>query len=173
MIMRLAASVTIMAGCGFLGIIFASALKKRVCRLEEFQNVIKQLEFDIEFSNIPIGESLKRIGGNLEGCMKSVLEYISTQLREQRCADMYSVWKKALERFRSELNLTDDDIKIILEFSKTLGCGDRTSEKNNIRAVLMRLKVAEEEARTQATSNAKMYRGLGFLTGIFIVIVLL
>ncbi len=173
MIVRLAASATIMVGCGLVGIFFASALKKRVYSLEEFQNVIKQLEFDIEFLNTPIGYSLKRIGGMFEGGVGTVIKYISMLLEEQKCADMHNIWKKALERFGNELYLNDDDKKIILDFSKTLGCGDRTGEKNNIRATLMRLKVAEEDARTRAATNAKMYRGLGFLTGIFIVIVLL
>ena len=37
----------------------------------------------------------------------------------------------------------------------------------------MRLKIAQDEARCDAGRNVKMYRGLGVLIGVFMVIVLL
>ena len=101
-----------------------------------------------------------------------MLAYVCNGLSDAVCVDMYELWKKAFERFESRLNLTTEDKKIILDFSKNLGCGDCTREKNNIKAALMRLKVAEDDARAMASKNVRMYRGLGVLVGIFIVIVL-
>ena len=37
----------------------------------------------------------------------------------------------------------------------------------------MRLKLAEDESRSEEKRNVKMYRGLGFLFGVFAVIVLI
>ena len=172
MIVRLAANAIILIGCAYVGIMFATSLKKRVSQLEELQHMIKQMEFDIDFLNTPLCESLRRISGMCRGGVKDVVEYVSFHLSENKCVDMHAIWKKALERFDSELALTDEDKKIILDFSKNLGCGDRIREKNNIEAAAMRLSVAETEARSNAAKNVKMYRGLGILTGILIVIIL-
>ena len=78
-----------------------------------------------------------------------------------------------MQKYNESLNLTDGDIQIITDFFKTLGSGDREKEKNNIRITALRLKMAVEEAKIEAEKNSKMYRGLGFLSGIFLVIVLL
>ena len=86
---------------------------------------------------------------------------------------MKKLWERALHRFSDELFLTCDDIGVLLDFSKNLGSGDRSCEKNNIRHALSRLKIAEDEAREVAVRNEKMCRGLGLLAGVFVVIVLI
>ena len=173
MIVYWTAYAVILVGCAYLGIIFSDSFRKRVRQLEEFEMVIKQMEFDIDFLNTPLARTLKRLSGMSDGVVGDVVGYVCDGLSGTSCVDMQNLWKKALERFENRLNLTLEDKKIILDFSKNLGCGDRTREKNNINAALMRLKVAEDDARIAAAKNIRMYRGLGVLVGIFIVIVLL
>lgn len=173
MTVRIVAGIVILVGCGYAGILFASAFKKRVKQLEELYFIVGQMEFDIDFLNIPICGSLERLSGLCEGGIKNVLDYVRAELKKEKCLNMYDLWKRAFERFEHELALTDSDKKIIFDFSKNLGVGDRKREKNNIRATIMRLEAACEDARHYASTNSKMYRGLGILAGIFIVIVLM
>lgn len=173
MTVRLAASLVILVGCAYLGFSIASAFRRRARQLEEFYLVIKQMEFDIDFLNMPLYEAFKRVSGICEGGVKNVIDYVGGSLTENHCVDMHSLWKKAFERFEHNLELNEADKRIMLDFAKNLGCGDRVREKNNINAAAMRLKVAGDEARTTAEVNGKMYRGLGVLGGIFVVIVLL
>lgn len=173
MIARFAAGLTVLLGCGYFGILLASNYTKRVRQITEFEEAIKQLEFDIDFLNLPLLESLEKTVRSVQGTVKEILRYICERMCEDRCADSERIWHRAFKKFRYELAMTDDDVKILLDFSKNLGSGDKYSEKNNIRATLMKLKLAEDEAREIAKTNVKMYRGLGFLTGIFIVLILI
>ena len=172
MTVRIVASIVILLGCAYLGILFAASFRKRVKQLEELCFIINQMDFDIDFLNIPLSESLKRISGMCEGGVKRVVEYVRMGMNESKCLDMHGLWKKAFERFEYDLALNESDKNIILDFSKNLGSGDRIREKNNIKAATMRLEVACREAKDYATTNSRMYRGLGILAGIFIVIVL-
>ncbi len=173
MILRISASGAVLLGCAYLGLLFAASYKKRVMQLAEFENALVQLEFDIDFLNIPLAESLKKIEKNCEKGVKDVFSYVRESIELDRCINMRKLWERAFSRFKEELFLSEDDKRILIEFSKNLGSGDRVNEKNNIKLTLARLGVAGEEAREVAKRNSKMCRGLGLLAGIFIVIVLI
>lgn len=173
MTVQLIACAVVVCGCAYLGVLFSDSFRKRVRQLEEFCLVVKQLEYDIDFLNTPLGESLIRLSGMCEGGVSDVLKYVGNNLSGAGCVEMLGLWKKAFDRFEKELALTEDDKRIIFDFTKNLGCGDRIREKNNIKAAEMRLNAAREDAAVFAATNVKMYRGLGILAGIFIVIVLL
>ena len=172
MILKMAASTAILGGCGYLGIMFGTCYKKRAQQIGEFRNALKQLEFDVDFLSITLCESFEKIVSSSSNGVKQVFTYVLKRLRENRCADMEKCWDYALKMYGSELYITAEDKKILTDFAKNLGTGNREKEMNNIKAADMRLKVAEDEAHAEAKKNSKMYRGLGFLCGIFLVIVL-
>lgn len=173
MALRLFAGCIILLGCGALGMFLADRFKNRVRQLELLQNSMTQLEFDIDFLNITLDESFERMAKNIEGPLKDVFLYISQRLQKSPGSDMQQLWRRAISKYRYDLALKDGDIQIIMDFSKTLGEGNCEKEKNNIKLAAMRLKIALDEAQFEAEKNTKMYRGLGFLAGVFIVIVLL
>ncbi len=171
--LRLVVCGVIIVGCGYLGLLLSDSYKRRVTQLEDWQNILSALEFNIGFMNLTLREALMRCGDGANGSIRDVMTYICERLSEDRCCDMQSLWKRALDRFGQELCLTQEDKKILIDFSKALGSGDCANEINNIKMALARLSVAENDAREIAKRNVKMYRGLGFLAGIFIVIVLI
>lgn len=171
--LRLAACAAILAGCGYLGIMLGAVYKKRTQQLREFRQALKQLEFDVNFLSVTLCESFEKIVHNSGGGVKSVFAYVAKKLREKQCDNMEKCWIKALRIYSYELSLNDDDKRILTDFAKNLGSGNRETEMNNIKAAEMRLKIAEEDACTEAKKNSKMYRGLGFLSGIFLVIILI
>ncbi len=170
---RAIASTVILGGCAYLGNLFALSCKKRHRQLRELGQIVAQLEFDIDFLGTPLNESLNKISLQYTDGIGDVLKYVCSGMRGEHCVDMGKLWESAFERFGNELSLRDEDIAIMLEFSKKLGRGNREHEKNNLKGTSMRLKIAEDEAREVAKTNVKMYRGLGVLAGVFIVIVLI
>ncbi len=173
MLITLISGSTILLGCGGLGMLLAAGCKKRVSQLVQLETAISQLEFDIDFLCLELDESFEKIIVRMDGALKEVFVYIRERLKNQKGTDMQRVWARAFKRCEDEIFLSGEDMQIVFDFSKNLGCGNRSTEKNNIKAALMRLKVAEEEARESAKKNVKMYRGLGLLAGIFIILVLI
>ncbi|MBR5156025.1 MAG: stage III sporulation protein AB [Clostridia bacterium] len=170
---KLLAGAIIFFGCGYFGILFSQKFKERVRQLAEFQRALTELEYSIEFMGMTIGDALMILAKNSETELESVFLYVSERLKSSPGSDMQKIWQRALSKYSEGLALKKDDVEIILDFSKNLGTGNREKEKNNIKVTSMRLRIAEDEARAELERNSKMYRGLGFLSGIFVVIVLM
>ncbi len=171
--LKLLSGAIIFFGFGYFGILFSQKFKTRVRQLTDFQRAMTELEYSIEFMSMTIGDSLVMIAKNSETELKNIFLYVSDRLKSSPGSEMQKIWKRALSKYSEGLALKKDDLEIIIDFSKNLGTGNREKEKNNIKVTSMRLKIAEDEARAELEQNSKMYRGLGFLSGIFVVIILL
>ena len=173
MFFRLIFGVVLFFSCGYTGILMSYKFKNRVLQLEELQNMLMQLDFDIDYLGIPLGKSFEKISKNIDSELKNVFAYIAKRLNDNPGCDMQKLWKRAFDKYSIDLSLNNEDVFALTEFSKTLGTGSRENEKNNIKITQMKLKILQENARCIAEKSIKMYRGLGFLTGGFLVIVLL
>ncbi len=170
--LKLFAVATLVLGCGYIGAVFSMAYKKRVQQLEELCNALRSLEFDIGFRSIPLREAFDRAGKACTGGVRDIFAYVSQCMAEERCTTMETLFRKAVERFKTELGISDDDIDILLDFSKKLGSGDSAHENKNIQITLAKLGVALEEARNAYRKNSGLCRGMGILGGVFAAIVL-
>ncbi len=170
---RLLLCAVIILGCSYMGVFLSRAFTKREKQLSELQVALAQLEFDVDFRCVPLEESLLNMGKACGDGLKKVFFFLSEEISRNRCVDMHRLWHRALKRFHEDLFFLDGDRDIILDFARNLGFGDREAEKNNIKMAAAKLKLAEDEARETAKRNVKMYRGLGILSGIFIVIVVI
>ena len=135
-------------------------------------NALRQLLFNIQFLNLPLAESFKNISKNENNTVGRFFYHISNEMAENK-RDTYSLWRESIEFFKEELMFKMTETEILLDFSKRLGTGDKNNEISNIECTIMRLKSIEEEATTECKGNVKVFRGLGTLTGVFIVILLL
>lgn len=173
MFLRICASVFVIVGCGWMGMQYGSGFGRRVRQLQELQNTMLQFEYDIDYLGIPIEQTIEKLSKNSGGELREVFSYMAKRLKNGPVFSMENLWMRALERFGDEFMLTEADIQILRDFARLLGTGSRENELNNIKVTMMRLKIAEDEARAQASKNSKMYRGLGILLGVFLVIILI
>ncbi len=61
----------------------------------------------------------------------------------------------------------------LLLFGKTLGFLDKEQQKNSIRLFLRYLESAQEQGRRRLDKNGRLYYGMGVLSGLMLVTVLL
>ncbi len=173
MLLKLCAAVFVLVGCGWLGVQYGTGFGRRVRQLQELQNSMMQFEFDIDYLGTPVEQTIEKLSKSAENELGEVFSYMAHRLKGGPVFSMENLWMRALERYSHELMLTDSDIQIIRDFAKLLGTGNREKELNNIKVTSMRLKLAEDEARALFAKNARMYRGLGVLLGVFIVVMLI
>jgi stage III sporulation protein AB len=81
-------------------------------------------------------------------------------------------WEKAIEENYQKLALNKEDKAILMNFGKMLGKSDLEGQINNIKLISSQLKLQELKAEEMRTKNEKMYRSLGVLSGMAIVIIL-
>ena len=71
------------------------------------------------------------------------------------------------------LNLNNDDIEIIKELGISLGQTDLEGQLKNIRLVQTALKSQLDNAREEKNRNFKLYRNMGVLCGLILIIIIL
>jgi stage III sporulation protein AB len=172
-LLRVCASALVLVGCGWLGMQYGTGFGRRVRQLQELQNSMMQFEYDIDYLGVPIEQTIEKLSKNSCGELKEVFLYMDRRLKNGPVFSMEKLWMRALERYEDNLMLTKSDVQIIRDFAGLLGAGSREKELNNIKVTSMRLKLAEDEARALEVKNSKMYRGLGLLLGVFIVVMLI
>ena len=158
----------IISGCTYLGVLLGERYKKRIIQLVSFQNALDILKFNILFLNQPLSEAMKKVSQSHDGVVEKIFSEMSGELTHSTTAA--EVWRMIMEKYKRDLFLTDEEINVLLDFSERLGISGRDDQIDNIDAAITRLQAFEVDARKEGEKNIKMYRGLGVLSGILIVI---
>ena len=183
MIIQFVASAFIIIGCTYIGTYFGEKLSIRVLQLSNFQSALEILKFNILFLNLPLAEALYKVSksqptseksrGSIGRIFKSMSVEISRSNAINGHSSVQNAWEISLAKERQKLNLSEEEIQTFAEFVSRLGSGDRDDQTGNIEITSAKLAVFETEARENAKKNTKLYRGLGLLSGLLIVILLL
>jgi len=81
-------------------------------------------------------------------------------------------WTKAVKENIKNTSLNSEDEEIIISFGKMLGSSDVEGQIKNIRLTINQLKLQEQKAEELRIKNEAMYRNLGILGGLAIIIIL-
>lgn len=157
----------------YLGISYASGYNKAVHQISSMINALKILEFDISFLKLPLACTFERISKSTCGVVKKIFEESYMGLSERPCENAGELFKSSLKKYSEEIFFSQEVMLALEDFSDNLGGRDIECEVSNIKTTIVKLKFFEDEAREEAKTNVKMCRGLGVLSGIFIVIVLI
>ena len=79
----------------------------------------------------------------------------------------------ALRQCTDGLYMSNRELDIIREFMVQAGKADLQRTMDGLRVTSAKLKLAREENEARRNQDGKMYKGLGFMTGIFIVVLLM
>ena len=83
------------------------------------------------------------------------------------------IWADVWKAGQKETFFRQEDMDALLLFGKTLGFLDKEQQKNSIRLFLRYLESAQEQGRRRLDKNGRLYYGMGVLSGLMLVTVLL
>lgn len=170
-IIRITASVVLILGGGYLGMLAASVFSVRERQLNRLVSVLTRLNFNIAFLHMNIADAMFNASETNRSVVHKLFCTASEYIRRDGIPPA-SAFERVLRSLKDELCLTRDDTGIILEFAENLGSGDPESETRNIKAACAKLTVAANEAKGESEQRGKLWRGLGFLGGILTAIIL-
>ncbi len=173
MIFRIFCSAVIIIGFGYGGFVYSERFGSRLKQLTEFYDGLSQLEFNVRYMNYPVSEAMEQAGSVCGGAAKKVFTAAAEFIAENCGITVEAAFCKAMDKNRAELNISDEEAEILRSFSKTLGSGDRAAEISNIETAKLRIFAAREDAKDDVRKKVKMCRGMGFLLGLFLVILLI
>ena len=165
---KLFGAIAIIFCAWLLGKSLSGSLKRREESLRGFHSALKLLESEISYSHNSMDVALKNIGKSVY--MQGFFEEISKKVNEK---GVRLAWRDAVLKYKEQLGLLEEDLRILLVLSSELGVTDKENQIKNIRYVMSMLKDAENEAHEKFTSLSRLYRSLSMGAGAMAVILLI
>ena len=154
--------------CLILGLLNSQKYVYRVEELQEFKNALNMFKTKIKFTYEPIPDIFEQISKNTNSNISNVFGVASDKMK---VLDAGEAWNLALNM--EELNINDEDRLALSNLSKLLGKTDVTGQLNHIELTTDFLEGQIKKAEQQRDKSEKMYRTLGMLIGMAIVIILM
>lgn len=150
-----------------IGILISKKYSNRVSELKEFKNALNIFKTKIRYTYEPLPQIFTEISENVNSNISPVFKNAAEKMKFCAAGE---AWNLALTI--EELNIDDEDRNALKNLSKLLGKTDLDGQLNQIEMTTNFLDKQIKEAETQKEKSEKMYRTLGMIIGIGIVIIL-
>ncbi|AEV68671.1 stage III sporulation protein SpoIIIAB [Acetivibrio clariflavus] len=170
MLLKIVGSLIVFVSCTLLGYSHAQTYAQRPQELKTLQMLLQIFENEISFLSNVLQEAFQKVSSCTDSSVAVFFEAAVENLKEGLCAD--EAWTKAVKENISGTSLNSEDEAIIISFGKMLGSSDLEGQIKNIRLTVNQLKIQEQKAEELRSKNEKMFKSLGVLCGLAIIILL-
>lgn len=170
MLLKIVGSLIVLVSSSLLGYSHAKTYAKRPQELKILQSLLQIFENEISFLSNVLEEAFLKVHKCTDSSVSVFFGAAVKNLNEGFCAD--EAWTKAVKDNISKTNLNSEDENIIISFGKMLGSSDLEGQIKNIRLTVNHLKIQEQKAEDMKVKNEGMYKNLGVLGGLAIIILL-
>jgi stage III sporulation protein AB len=173
MLFKIVGSLVVVLSCSFLGFILSRDCSRRPQQLRELQTLLQMFENQINYLSDVLIEAFERVSrvGNSE--TGSIFGRAAEILGNEGAQSAASAWEQAVRQGIRRTALNREDEEVLIGFGKMLGSTDLDGQIKNIRLTMEALRMQEKKAEESRIKNETMYKSLGILGGIAVVIVLL
>ncbi|WP_077370075.1 stage III sporulation protein SpoIIIAB [Anaerosalibacter sp. Marseille-P3206] len=171
--LKIFGSLLIILSSSLMGYMYGIRYRDRVNNLVLLENCIKLLETEIIYAANPLPEALMNVYRKGNQKVSYVFERIADELVVNKSGTVYECFESVVNISRDELCFKDEDIELFLTLGRTIGTSDRFDQEKNFKLILTQIKTLEVEAQLSKEKNEKLYKSLGILSGLAIVIILL
>lgn len=173
MLFKLTGSLVVILSCSFLGFILSRDCIRRPQQLRELQTLLQMFENQISYLSDVLTEAFERISrvGSYETAL--IFGRAAEILRSDSSKSASAAWEEAVRQSIKHTALNREDEEVLVEFGRVLGSTDLDGQIRNIRLAMESLRMQEKKAEDSRIKNETMYKSLGILGGIAVVIVLL
>jgi stage III sporulation protein AB len=171
MSMKLLGALLIVAATTSFGFYAAHLLSQRSKQLRNIKLALKLFETEIMFGHIPLNEAMKRIAEQVEKPIGLIFKTFALKL-ETNEVDVTQCWESSLKEIWPITALKKQDYEILKSFGNSIGLHDLNTEQKNIKLALSHIEREESEAHIVQNQNERMFKILGFLLGLLIILLL-
>ena len=155
-----------------LGFFYGDKYSKRVENLMDLQQGIRILQSEVIIFSNPLPDALKNTSSRVSKEISKVFLIIRDNLLQNHSGDIYFSFL-ASESYLKNLFFKNEDIKLFLSLGKIIGKTNRSDQEKQFNFLLDELENQIIEAKEERKKNEKMYRSLGLLLGLGIIIILI
>ena len=154
--------------CSIIGLLKSQKYVYRVEELQEFKNALNMFKTKIKFTYEPIPDIFSQISGSINPSVGSIFKIASYNMKFFPAGD---AWNKAVDT--DILNISLEDKGALKNLSKLLGETDIDGQLSQIEVTTSFLDEQIRKSEKEKEKSEGMYRKLGMIVGLGIVIILI
>lgn len=156
-----------------IGYAYGNIYTRRARNLLDLQYCIRVLESEIINGNVPLPQALENTSVKGRGSISILFKEIKDDLTINKREDVFHSFLRQKYNLEDRYAFKTEDIEVFLYLGKILGKSSRRDQEKNMQFIISQLDNLYIEAQNEEAKNAKLYRTLGFLAGLVIVIILI
>ncbi len=173
MLFKFIYSIIIVSCSSLLGFIFANTYIERSKLLNSLLYTLQILETEIVYGATPIPVIMQKIGNKSKKEIKNIFLSTANLLNHNSGQTFDEIWYSAVTQEAKHTCLNKEDIDLLLSLGKNLGISNCEDQVKHIRLIREEFKRHYEFALMEQSKNVRLFKNLGFLLGITIVIIVL
>jgi|LSQX01.3.fsa_nt_gb stage III sporulation protein AB len=166
-------------GCGivlfsttFIGYHAANKYSKRLETLRALQISLEMLETHISFSATVLPDAFEKIANTSVEYVNELFLSVSKLLRKRLGMTAKEAWNKSLVSLKQKLYIEKEDEDILKALGNSLGNTDCENQIRIIELTRSKLNMLEKKADVLKQKNDRLYKTLGVLSGLLIILLL-
>lgn len=163
----------VILAASFIGYIYSRDFARRPQDLRTLQGMLQMFENEISFLSNLLTDAFERVSVSSKSEVSCFFKAAVQNLKAKDSLSASEAWNKAVKENISWTALNREDEQILISFGKMLGNSDLEGQVKNIRLTISQLVMQEQKAEESRKKNETVYKTLGVLGGIAIVIVLI
>lgn len=154
----------------YIGNLMSKKYINRVNELVQIKLALNIIKSKIKFTQIPLKDIFEQIYKNTEEL--NIKEFWKNTINElNKNIEIETAWENAIKE--TEINLNKEDLSILLDMGKMLGKTDVDGQVSNLEIATTFIDTQIQKAEAEKQKNSKLYKTLGVVTGLSIVIILI
>jgi stage III sporulation protein AB len=162
-------SVAIIGGCGYIGQIMAERIHNRCRDLAAYQQGLLALAREIGYGNTLLPAALA-VAARVSGGRAGFFADSAAILQKEAGISAGEAWAKALAAQKS---LPAPEKEALTAFGEGLGLSDTADQLKRIEIHRLRLAAIEETVKEEYARLGKIWRSMGWCTGVIIVLLII
>lgn len=163
----------IISGCLGLGFWYRSQLIGRIRGLSLLQEILELLAGEIRYGGSTLPECCRRIAGRLQAPFDGAFDKIHVRMQENTGICFAQVFRECMAEPLKGLPLREADREAFLRFVPLSGFPDSQMQLRAIEQSRKQLENTIEELERERVEKCRMSVGLGAMSGLLIILVLM
>lgn len=170
---RIIGFLFIILSCTGIGYIMGTRFNMRVRELRLLKIALQMLETEIVYSNTPLPQAFESVQRKSPNPIRELFRDVKCNLEKKTYGSVGEAFCQSIDDTKDRMCLSKEDIETLKSFGNSIGNSDVEGQIKNFKMIIKQLDNQEVKAEESKEKNEKMYKSLGFLGGLAIVILLL